>query len=140
MRIKTFSQYVRESRMEGGEDPAPTISLENKELIRNHLWNQLQSSDQLKSHLGLTPELTEHNFLDEVSHKIHYHFNPASKHMDFEFPGLGPKHNTTLDLGFSISPHTSDSHESDHKPLSLGAPHSSFNIGVKLPLSSIFGK
>jgi hypothetical protein len=138
---------------EGGDDPiqastttAPSVlsSPEKKQEIKSFLWSHLNKPEHsdLKHSLGIDKSHTEHNFLDDISHKIHVHLEPSSKHMNFEFPGLGSKHNAKLNFGFSLPHKSDDNHGSDHTPTSLTSliPHSNFNVGVKIPLSSIFGK
>ena len=103
--------------------------------VKSFLWSNINKTPELKHELHITDDHTEHNFIDDISHKIHTHFDPNTKHMNFEFPGLGKSHNLELDLGVSLSGHHEDvSH--NHTPLSV--PHSNFDVGIKIPLSKLF--
>jgi hypothetical protein len=104
--------------------------------ISKGIWDEVSSSPELKSHLGIQPHHTEHNFLEDVSHKIHGHVSPNG-HMTVEFPGLGKTHNTTFMLGKSFASH-GDSHGETNKMSYI--PHSSFDVGVKFNLGSAIGK
>jgi hypothetical protein len=108
--------------------------------ISTGIWDKVSSSPELKSHLGIEPHHTEHNFLEDVSHKIHGHVSPNG-HMTVEFPGLGKTHNTTLVLGKSFASH-GDSHGDSHGKTGgfEYMPHSSFDVGVKFNLGKSIGK
>lgn len=104
--------------------------------ISTSIWDKVSSSPELKSHLEIQPHHTEHNFLEDVSHKIHGHVNPNG-HMTVEFPGLGKNHNTTIMLGKSFASH-GDSHGNTGGFEYM--PHSSFDVGVKFNLGNAIGK
>jgi len=134
--------------MEGGDDPLlptstekltiPKLGETQKNILKSNLWNHIESNQDLKHSLGLDNSHNESNFLDDISH-LHVHYDPSSKHLGFEFPHLGKKHNVSFDLGFSLQKHDKgDDH--GHSQLSSLTPHSNFDFKVKIPLENIFGK
>jgi hypothetical protein len=133
--------------LEGGDDPisttsnvsAPVLKPEQQNILKSNLWNHIEKHDDLKHSLGLDDTHNEHNFLDTVSHLAHVHYDPSSKHLGFEFPTLGKKHNVSFDLGLSLQKHD-NSNDHGHSQLSSLNPHSAFNVGVKIPIKNIFGK
>lgn len=137
--------------LEGGEDPItppstekltlPKLSLDQQNTLKTNLWNKIKNNEDLKHSLGLDNSHHEGNFLDDISHMSHLHYDPNSKHLGVSFPNLGPQHNMTFDLGFSLNSHK-ETHGDDHgkSQLSSLTPHSVFDVGVKIPLKSVFGK
>ena len=134
---------------EGGDDPLTPTSTEKlslpklgeteQNILKSNLWNHIESDHDLKHKLGLDDFHNEHNFLDDISHLTHVHYDPSSKHLGFEFPNLGKKHNVSFDLGLSLQKHDNgDDH--GHSQLSSLTPHPTFDVGVKIPLGKIFGK
>ena len=112
-----------------------TLTKNDIPIISSEIWNKIESSPELKTHLGIEPHHTESNFLDDVAHKIHGHVD-SNRHMTVEFPGLGKNHNTTIMLGKSFAGH-GDSHGDSHGDTNIGfMPHTSFDVGVKFNLGS----
>jgi len=134
--------------MEGGDDPLPPTSTEKltmpklgetqKNILKSNLWNHIESNQDLKHSLGLDNSHNESNFLDDISH-LHVFYDPSSKHLGFEFPDLGPKHNFGFNIGFGLQKHDNGG-DHGHSQLSSLTPDSLVDVGVKIPLESIFGK
>jgi hypothetical protein len=138
--------------MEGGDDPLlptstekltmPKLGETQKNILRSNLWNHIQSNDELKHSLGLDNSHNESNFLDKIAHSPyvpHFHYDPSSNHFGVEFSHFGKKHNVSFDLGLGFQKHDNgDDH--GHSQLSSLTPHSLVDVGVKIPLESIFGK
>jgi hypothetical protein len=138
---KKYNFFLNEGEGVSGTSTTPN-SFSQKDIsnISNGIWDKVESSPELKSHLGILPHHTEHNFLEDVSHKIHGHVS-SDGHMTVEFPGLGKTHNTTIMLGKSFANH-GDSHGDSHGETNkMGyMPHSSFDVGVKFNLGNAIGK
>jgi len=134
--------------LEGGDDPVEPKTIlsvlkapENQKEIKSLLWTNLNKPEHidLKHSLGLGGSHTKENFLEKIGHKIHAHVSPTG-HVEFEFPELKKKlHGISLNLGFSpFKHHSDDDHESTNHYTNLTLPHSNIDIGIKIPLSSIF--
>lgn len=118
---------------QGGPNP-PSLDMKNlTPEVKKNLWNQISQKPELKQHLEIMPHHTEHNFLEEVGHKLHIHVDPGGKHANVEFPGLGKQHNISVSFGMPYSPQhsTHDSHDAHKVDYSM-TPHSYGDVGVKL--------
>jgi len=123
-------------------DPEPQItsvlsSPEKKQEIKSILWNQLNKPENknLKYSLGLNASNSnEGSFLNTISDKVEINYNPSSKFISFEFPEIGKKINASLSFGFK-----SNKNNTENETLSSVTPESNFELGVKIPLSKIFG-
>ncbi len=104
----------------------PQLPQEEKAKVSKEIWNKISHSPELKQHLEIMPHHKEHNFLDDVAHKLHIHIDPKTQHANIEFPGLGKQHNISLNLGFSYDTHHYGTHHD-----SKGWKDSVGNVGVK---------
>ena len=119
--------------------PIPKLELGQQNILKSNLWNHIESNHDLKHSLGLGDTHNEHNFLDDISHLTHVHYDPSSKHLGFEFPNLGKKHNVTFNLGLNLQKHDNGG-DHGHSQLSSVTPHSLVDVGVKIPLGNVFSK
>jgi hypothetical protein len=115
-------KLVKRIIKEGGEQP--NLTPESKK----NLWKQISHNNDLKQHLEIKPHHTEHNFLEELGHKLHIHAD--HKHINVEFPGLGKQHNISfnIDMPYSVNQSSNDTKKIDYsmKPKSYGS------VGVKM--------
>jgi hypothetical protein len=118
--VRLIKRVIKEQGGPNPTNPKPNISPNDKKL----LWNKISSSPELKQHLDIMPHHTEHNFLDEVGHKLHIHIDPKSEHIEIQFPGLGKHHNINLNVGGSYNTH----HYSSHGKSSWKQPVA--NVGI----------
>jgi len=119
---------------EGGEQPNLTPE------IKKNLWNQISQNQELKQHLQIMPHHTEHNFMEELGHKLHVHVDPAGKHANVEFPGLGKNHNISISLGMPYTAgHSSHNSHDTHKVDYSMKPHSYGDVGVKVNIGGTGG-
>ncbi len=117
------------------------IDTEKFSEINKELFNQIKDNPEIATHVGLEDHHDEDNFLEDISHKVHTHIDPYSKHVTFEFPGLGKNHNIELDLGLSLAKHYEKDHDEHHsEPLASLKPHNFFDVGIKIPLSKMYKK
>lgn len=135
--------------IEGGDDPIvpspqeklkiPTLSFDQKNILKTNLWDKIEKNEDLKHSLGLDSSHHEENFLNKISHMTHAHYDPNTQHLGISFPNLGKQHNMTFDLGFGLNSHK-ETHGDDHghSQLSSLTPHSVFDFGVKIPLNKLF--
>ena len=121
-------------------DTTNTLTKNDISKISSGIWNKIESNPELKTDLGLQPHHGEHNFLEDVAHKMHGHVD-TNGHMTVEFPGLGKNHNIELDLGLSLAKHYEKDHDEHHsEPLASLKPHNFFDVGIKIPLSKMYKK
>lgn len=76
------------------------------------------------------------NFTFDMLKDVHGHFNKQNNHFNFSIEHLGNSHNISLDIGASLSKHDDNSHDIS----TLSVPHSTFDIGVKIPIQNLFVK
>jgi len=109
--------------------PISNLSSQDKKT----LWNKITTQPVLKQHLQIMPHHTEHNFLEQLGHKLHFHVDPQTKHAQIQFPGLGKEHNVQLNVGFSYQNHSN--HDDKHEP-TPSIPHSVGDIGLTTTFGS----
>ena len=144
MNVKRFNQLLESTMgnvkplLEGsiGDEP-PELTPEATKEISSFLWDKISNDEYLKERLHIDDSHTEHNFLNDVSHMIHSHFDPKTGHMGFDIGGEKLK----LNLGFSpFGGHGGEGGHDTHSTPSFSMPHSTFDFGVKIPLSSMLKK
>jgi hypothetical protein len=137
--------------MEGGDDPLtptstekltiPKLGFDQQNILKSNLWGEIKKNENLIHKLGLDSSHNEENFLNKISHMTHAHYDPITNHLGISFANLGNKHNLTFNLGLGLTNHNethNNSHDQSHTSTLI--PHSVFDVGIKLPLKSIFGK
>lgn len=85
----------------------PLIELPQQEKTKlgKEIWKQVSHNSELKHELHIMPHHNEHNFLNDIGHKIHVKLDPKTQHAHVEFLGLDKKYNLSLNLGLSYDPH-----------------------------------
>jgi hypothetical protein len=115
--IRLVKRLIKEDK---DSNPTSDISPENKKI----LWKKISNNQELTKHLDIMPHHTEHNFWEDISHKVHVHVDPKGEHFEVQFPELGKHHNITLNVGGSYNPH----HYSSHGESSWKRPVA--NVGI----------
>lgn len=134
--IKGFAQWLNESQLQ----KAPITPPDKKEM-KSFLYNHFMHDPELRDHFELGPHEDHDSLMSKISHEVHAHIDPTG-HVSFEVPLL--KHRLSSTFGLSYGGAHGDSHASGHgetpRAEDWGTNHAKFDVGVKIPLSTIFGK
>ena len=140
-----MSRLNNKQLVEDSEDPISPIksqplSTEQQKKLSDLLWKKIQTNDDLKSHLGIDDSFhTKENYMDDVSHKVETYFDPQKKIMGLEFPGLGPQHNLTFQVGAAPMSILNNLRTGSNNTNRL-TPRSLVDVGIKIPLSDLLKK